>query len=157
MATLWEIMGGSPPYKYAELLCDFRCGGYRILGDILEDLELQYRKQGIKDNSGVKKGDSRFLKTLLKGVFDAADYREQLRSNCFRAILPTRLHFTGADPAEENEYRFTADDIVKCAELLGKRDFILEVLPGVARELAIDRTAKPETKKKRWWQRVKRA
>ena len=124
---------------------------------ILEDLELQYRKQGIKDNSGAKKGDSRFLKTILRGVFDAADYREQLRSNCFRAILPTRLHFIGTDPAEENEYRFPADEIVKCAELLGKRDFILEVLPGVARELAIDRTAKPETKKKRWWQRVKRA
>lgn len=157
MAALWEIMGGSPPYKYAELLCDFRCGGYRILGDILEDLELQYRKQGIKDQSGMKNADSRFLKTILRGVFDAADYREQLRNNCFRAILPTRLHFIGADPAEENEYRFPADEIVKCAELLGKRDFILEVLPGVARELAIDRTAKPEIKKKRWWQRVKRA
>lgn len=51
MAALWEIMGGSPPYNYAELLCDFRCGGYRIFGDILEDLELQYRKQGIKDQS----------------------------------------------------------------------------------------------------------
>ena len=38
--------------------------------------------------------------------------------------------------------RIDWEEAVKCAEALGKRDFILEVLPSPALDLVIDRTKK---------------
>lgn len=148
--ALYEILN-RPPYDYKDLLCDFRCGGYRILGDILEELEAQHKHMERKKNNGLRKGDSPLMKKLLSGAYGAPDYREQLRWNCFNAITPTRLVFRGERAELEKEYRFPTEVLVQCAELLGKRDFILEVLPAAAALLAVDRTAKPETKKKRWW------
>lgn len=153
--VLYEILD-RPPYDYIELLCDFRCSGYRILGDILEDLDARYTRMEQQKNSGLKKGDSPLMKRLLSDAFGASDYQERLRRNCFHAITPTRLVFHGEEAAKQNAYRLEPEQIIQCAELLSKRDFILDVLPGSALTMAVDRTAKPESKKKWWWQRVKR-
>ncbi len=46
-------------------------------------------------------------------------------------------------------------DVVKCAVVLGKRQFALEVLPSTVLELALDRShiykTEEKTKKKRWF------
>lgn len=144
---LYEIVGRAP--EYIEILCDFRCSGYRILGDILEDLNAQIRLLETKKNAGIKKNDSPLMKAMLRDVLKARDVRETLISNCFRAITPKSYHFEGEDVAKENEYRLQQEEIIMCAEMLGKRDFILEVFPAAARSMVVDRTEK--TKKKRWW------
>ena len=144
---LYELVGRAP--EYIEILCGFRCGGYRILGDILEDLNAQIRLLETKKNAGIKKDDSPLMKAMLRDVFKARDARGTLISNCFRAITPKSYHFDGEDVAKENEYRLQQEEIIICAEMLGKRDFILEVFPAAARSMVVDRTEK--TKKKRWW------
>jgi hypothetical protein len=129
----------SPPLR--ELLCDFRCGGYRMLGDILMDLDEQHQDAAIKKHKGVRKNDSAQMKAMIRGAADCQDYRQTLIQNCKSIIYPTIRHYHG----EELE-QISYEDAVKCAEALGKRDFILEVMPATALELAIDRTA-PEQKR----------
>lgn len=150
--TAYEIIGRQS--NYMDVFCDFRCGGYRILGDILEDLNAQLRLLETKKNAGIQKGDSPLMKALLSGVFGSGDYHDILCRNCLNAVTPTRLRFTGENEAEKDAYRFPHEEIIQCAEALGKRDFILEVFPAAARLLVIDRTEKP--KKRRWWHFAKR-
>lgn len=141
-----EIIGWHP--KYLDVLCDFRYGGYRILGDILEDIYTQQQILATKKNAGIKKDDSELMKDLMRGVFQARDYREQLRWNCSNANIPTISRHAEESLEETNKDRLDVYELIMCAEALGKRDFILEVFPVAARRMAVDLTTKP---KKRWW------
>ena len=141
---LYEIFRPSPPYDLVDFLCDFRCGGYRILGDILEDLEDQYTKQAAVNRKGIQDNDSPQMRRMMQGAAGDPDYETVLIRNCVNVMRPI--------DAREAANRIPWEDAVKCAEMLGKRQFILEVLPTVALDLAIDRT-KPQQKEKKkgWW------
>lgn len=72
---------------------------------------------------------------------ESQDYRETLIRNCRDVIYPTIRHTSG-EVLDQLDWH----EAVKCAEAMGKRAFILEVLPHAALDLAIDRNA-PEEKK----------
>ncbi len=142
LMMLYALFPGMPPHC-REVLCDFRCGGYRVLGDILMDLDAQYRDETIRKHKGIRKDDSKQMRDMMHGALDAPDYRERLISNCQNVIHP---------PFLENADKVIPDrDAVMCAELLGKRRFILEVLPGAAEYLAVDRTKQKKKEKRAWW------
>ena len=124
-----------------DILCDFRCGGYRILGDILMDLDEQMQDTEIRKHKGIRKDDTEQMKHMMRGVMDSQDYRETMIRNCRDIIYPTIRHTSG-EALDQMDWH----EAVKCAEALGKRAFILEVLPHAALKLAIDRNA-PEEKK----------
>lgn len=142
--ALGTLAGGMRVYAYADVFCDFRCGGYRIVGDIICDLDDMYRKIGIQKNFSKQKGDSRTLQTLLSGVTAASDYKEQIIRNCLSIIRPI-------DGKNCLDYA----EVIKCAVALGKRQFILEVLPFAVSEQTIDRSHiydcnKPQKKRRLW-------
>ena len=136
------------PPSSRDVYCDFRCGGYRILGDILMDLEEQQRSWVMQKNKGVRENDSPQLRSLLHGALDRPDYLRVLIQNCERLIQPVLRSESTLAPIDWA-------DAVMCAECLGKRAFILEVLPFAAISLAVDcRTPQEQVKKekkKAWW------
>lgn len=133
--VLCSICRTAKLYDYSDVFCDFRSGGYRIVGDIICDFDDMYRKIGIQKNI-TRKGDSKELKRLLAGVENAYDYKEQIVRNCMNIIRP-------ADKKNCLDYT----DVVKCAVALGERQFVLEVLPSVASDLTID---EPKKKWRLW-------
>ena len=143
--TLYTICKTGNLYDYLEVFCDFRNGGYRIVGDIICDLDDMYRKMGMQKNFAKQKGDSKDLQELLSGITASTDYKEQIIRNCLNIIHPAN----GKNCLDYVE-------VVKCTVALGKRQFALEVLPSVVLEQTIDRShlyteAKPK-KKWRLWQ-----
>ncbi len=145
LVMLFTILGSYvPPQR--DILCDFRGGGYRLLGDILEDLDVQYQDSGMRKYKGVLSGDTEQMKKMMLGVMDKQDYRKALIRNCQSIIYPTIRH----EPGEVlNQIDWA--EAVKCAEALGKRSFMLEVMPVAVLELVIDRTQPEKTEKKAWW------
>ncbi len=122
-----------------DLFCDYRCGGYRLLGDVICDLDDLYRKEGVK-KSVIRKDDSADLKKLLRGVMESSDAEETIRRNCM-----TILH-----PLDRRETKIDFCDALKCAVALGERLFALEVLPGVMLECTVTTQNEPK-RKKRWF------
>ena len=136
---LTDVMGLS---DYLDVLCDFSHGGYRIVGDIICDLDDMHRNKGIKTNITKQKGDSRELQAMLMGIESADDYKEYIIRNCINVICP---------PSRRGALDF--DEVVKCAVALGKRQFALEVLPATVLDLTLDRShvfMVEEPKKKKW-------
>ncbi len=137
--ALTGVMGLS---DYLDVLCDFSHGGYRIVGDIICDLDDMHRNKGIKTNITKQKGDSKDLQTMLSGIERADDYKAQIIRNCINVICP---------PSRRGALDF--DEVVKCAVALGKRQFALEVLPATVLDLTLDRShifMVEEPKKKKW-------
>ena len=115
---------------------------YRIVGDIICDLDDMHRNKGIKANITKQKGDSKDLQTMLMGIERADDYKAHIVRNCINVICP---------PSRRGALDF--DEVVKCAVALGKRQFALEVLPATVLALTLDRShvfAELEPKKKKW-------
>jgi hypothetical protein len=101
--------------RYHTLFTDFRHGGYRILGDILCDLDDMFTAEVSKKQRLHRSGDSAQLKHLIEGYeyrVKSADYKTAVASRCRQYI---NLN-VGADVA------------LQCAILLGKRKFAFEVL-----------------------------
>ncbi len=124
------------------MFCDFRHGGYRIVGDIICDIDDMHRNKGIKEHITKQKGDGENLRMILMGFEQADDYKTQIIRNCVRVICP---------PSRKNALDF--DEVVMCAVALGKRQFALEVLPASVLNLTLDRShvfAEIEPKKKKW-------
>ena len=139
---LTDVMGLS---DYLDVLCDFRHGGYRIVGDIICDLDDMHRNKGIKTNIAKQKGDSKDLQKMLMGIENSDDYKTQIIRNCINVICP---------PSRRGAIEF--DEVVKCAVALGKRQFALEVLPATVLRLTLDRShafdeLEPKKKKWRFW------
>ena len=129
-------------YNYLDLFCDFRHGGYRVVGDIICDLDDMHRNKGIKTNIAKQKGDSKDLQAMLSGIERADDYKAHIVRNCINVIYP---------PSRRDALDF--DEVVKCAVALGNRQFALEVLPATVLGLTLDRShvfKVEEPKKKRW-------
>ena len=136
---LTDVMGLS---DYLDVLCDFSHGGYRIVGDIICDLDDMHRSRGIKSNITKQKGDRRELQAMLMGIERADDYKEHIIRNCINVICP---------PSRRGALDF--DEVAKCAVALGKRQFALEVLPATVLDLTLDRShvfKVEEPKKKKW-------
>lgn len=125
--------------RYWELFCDFRNGGYRLLPDIICDYDDMYSQKERRKQLTDRKGDSEDLRWMMHNIDKEGDYREELIRRYIRCMHP----MTG-----QNTVDFT--EAAKCAIALGKRQFALEVLPGVLLELAENK--KPEeTRSKRKW------
>lgn len=136
---LTDVMGLS---DYLDVLCDFSHGGYRIVGDIICDLDDMHRNKGIKTNIAKQKGDSKDLQTMLSGIERADEYKAHIVRNCINVICP---------PSRRGALDF--DEVVKYAVALGKRQFALEVLPATVLDLTLDRShvyKVAEPKKKKW-------
>ena len=118
MVATYEIITGVIDITYRELFCDFRCGGYRILGDIICDLDDMYRTSGISDNL-IRKNDSDELQMLLTGIDHYGDYKQILIRNCMYLFVPH---------TKEDE-NLDLNEVLKCAVALGERQFALEVMP----------------------------
>ncbi len=145
MNVLGSLTTSMRIYLYMELFCDFRNGGYRIVGDIICDLDDMHRKMGMQKKFAKQKGDSKDLQALLSGITTSTDYKEQIIRNCLNIIRPVN-----------GKNRLDYTEVVKCAVALGKRQFILEVLPYAVLEQTIDRRQlyNPNKPKKKWrlWQ-----
>ena len=138
---LYAICKTGNLYDYLDVFCDFRNGGYRIVGDIICDLDDMYRKIGMQKNFVKQKSDSKDLKMLLTGITAQADYKEQIIRNCLNIIHPAN----GKNCLDYVE-------VVKCAVVLCKRQFVLEVLPKHVLDQTIDRShLYAETKPKKKW------
>ena len=142
----FELPGQTIPYW--ELFCDFRSGGYRILGDILCDFDDMHRGKETRKHIRTRSGDSDNLKYLMDGLLLQSDHRQELIRRC-----QNRLELFIATE------RVHPHELVKYAEALGKRDFALTIMPGSVLATALDRRGlfdEPVKKKKkrRWFWRV---
>ena len=118
LVATYEIITGMIDYDYRELFCDFRHSGYRILGDIICDLDDMYRAKEIADH--VKhQDDGKDLNALLSNTNQTGDYRKTVVSNCINLMTS---HIKGAE-------KFDLNEVLKCAVALGERQFALEVMP----------------------------
>lgn len=146
--VIYSIFLNAKIYRYVDLFCDFSESGYRILGDIICDIDDMYRAMGLKKNLLYQKGDSVQMKTMLAGVSQAGDYKALIKRNCMNVIRPL----------DRKKTALNFDEVVKCAVALGKRQFALEVLPYTVLELALDRShvyksKEEKSEKKRWFRR----
>ena len=118
LVATYEIISGMIDYDYRELFCDFRHSGYRILGDIICDLDDMYRAKEIADHIK-RQDDNADLNALLSGTKDSGDYRQKVIKNCMTLL---NSHINEAEHLDLNE-------VLKCAVALGERQFALEVMP----------------------------
>lgn len=99
--------------EYGGLLCDFRAGGYRILGDLLLDVERENRLQASRQLH--RAGDSEQMAEMLQSYENKTaqeSYREAAARGC-RQYLERHIQPKLA---------------VQCAAALGKRGFLWDVL-----------------------------
>lgn len=127
--VLGEILPGMYGLEYAELFCDFRCSGYRLLGDIICDMDDLHRSRQIQKSLFAQKGDSKDLVFMLNGIAKSRDYRVEIARRCVMVLQP---------PTARSSFDF--EEAAKCAIALGKRQFALEVLPASMLELTCDRS-----------------
>lgn len=98
---------------FGELLCDFRTGGYRILGDLLLDVERENRLETSRQLH--RAGDSEQMEEMLESYENKTaqeSYREAAARGC-RHYLERHIQPKLA---------------VQCAAALGKRGFLWDVL-----------------------------
>lgn len=110
---LREHLPGDIVDAYGELLCDFRAGGYRILGDLLLDVERENRLQASRQLH--RAGDSEQMEEMLESYENKTareSYREAAARGCRRYL----------------ERHIQPKLAVQCAAALGKRSFLWDVL-----------------------------
>lgn len=110
---LQEHLPGDIVAAYGELLCDFRAGGYRILGDLLLDVERENRLETSRQLH--RAGDSEQMEEMLESYENKTaqeSYREAAARGC-RQYLERHIQPKLA---------------VQCAAALGKRSFLWDVL-----------------------------
>lgn len=131
----WKITGHLRiPSNYEDLFCDFRHCGFRLLGDILCDIDENNRIHG-SSNGMPKHNDNKDMATMLLGVENAPDYRQRINFNCLMVL----------QPIDHKDY-FDFEEAAKCAIALGKRKFAIDVLGTYLEPLIVaDRP-----KKKKW-------
>jgi len=106
-------------YDYAELFCDFRGSGYRILGDILLDLDNVYRRE-IGLSTWTRADDSDILKRLVAGCEDSKDPYWTIHNNLIEILRENGL--------ADFKWRFFS--AVSLAYATGNRSFAIEALLG---------------------------
>ncbi|MBR6051445.1 MAG: hypothetical protein IKP68_09650, partial [Clostridia bacterium] len=101
-------------HEYIDLFADFRSFGFRILSDIIADLDDMYVAEERKKNAVRTDTDSELVNDIMEHYLKgrSKDYRDLAASR-------TRLYL--------NE-RIDPDTALKCAVALKKRDFAMDVL-----------------------------
>ena len=131
----WELMSEEEreeflliylPYdrhEYLDIFADFRRFGFRVLTDVIADLDDMYSDEEKKKNAVRTDTDSKLVNDIMKHYLKvrSKDYRDQAASR-------TRLYL--------NE-RIDADTALKCAIALKKRDFAMDVLLDRVAENAV--------------------
>ena len=69
----YEITDSTWDTNIVRLFCDFRCGGYRMLGDVISDFDDMHRNRSLKKNYLSQKGDTPQLKAMVSGIKHTAD------------------------------------------------------------------------------------
>lgn len=98
---------------YGRLLCDFRFGGYRILGDLICDIDDENTNEERKRLT--REGDSALMSAMIEAYqtkTSAESYREAVAKSCRRYL----------------EQYISSSLAVRYAAALGKREFIWDVL-----------------------------
>lgn len=111
------------PRQYVNLFSDFRQNGYRLLIDVIYDLQAAYKNAEKKESRLHHADDSKTLRgfmNLYEKNDDRTGYQQLLADACRREI-----HF---DIGEERA--------LKCAVALGNRQFAFDVLLDVMPEYA---------------------
>ena len=115
---------------YAELFTDFRCNGYRLLGDIICDYDDRNQAQQQKENALRNNTESELLNNILSSYKfnDGIDYEHTIK-RCVTEYL--------------RQMNLSGRTALKCAVALGKRQFAYDVLLFyIEYELKEDRNAK---------------
>lgn len=111
---LLEFLPYDKLVEYIDFFSDFRHNGYRVLGDIICDIDDMYRQEEQRSNALSRASDSGLLKIIFeryKGG-DARDYRIIAAEYARKYI----------------NWYMDADTALMCAVALEKRDFVYEVL-----------------------------
>jgi len=118
--------------RYADLFCDFRNCGFRLLGDILFDIDESNRANF--NGSLIKYDDCSDMKIMLAGVHGSQDYKLRISLNCLTVLQPIN-----------HRENFDFLEGARCAVALGKRRFAIEVLGVYLEKLII-----PDKSKRKW-------
>ena len=102
--------------KYYNLFSDFRCGGYRLLGDIICDIDDKLRAEELKERLLKSTRDQGLIYVIM------SEYK----------INPDNPNWK--ENAGKHLYRFLRDhtnlrEAVKCAVALNKRNLMIEIAP----------------------------
>lgn len=137
----WDYLDDLPmlSVRFWDLFMDFRCGGYRILPDIICDFDDMYSQYERNRRMLCKKGDSKDLKRLMANMDQEEDRSNALVRRCAAIFSPV-----------DGRKQIRSDDVVKCAVALGKRHFALEVYPAAVLDLAVDRNPEERRKRRKW-------
>ena len=111
------------PRAYFDLFADFRHGGYRVLGDIICDLDDAFRYEETRNHIFDRKRDNFQRKLMINNHKLAGmdfDFKRNIARGCRSAI----------------NYQFDPDKALMCAIALGERKFALEVLPDMVEKYA---------------------
>jgi hypothetical protein len=111
------------PRAYFDLFADFRHGGYRVLGDIICDLDDAFRYEETRNHIFDRKRDNFQRKLMINNHKLSGmdfDFKRNIARGCRSAI----------------NYQFDPDKALMCAIALGERKFALEVLPDMVEKYA---------------------
>ena len=111
------------PRAYFDLFADFRHGGYRVLGDIICDLDDVFRYEETRNHIFDRKRDNFQRKLMINNHKLSGmdfDFKRNIARGCRSAI----------------NYQFDPDKALMYAIALGERKFALEVLPDMVEKYA---------------------
>ena len=121
----WFLPTGTPE-NLVNLFSDFRCSGYRILNDIIFDLNDAYLARQKKENQLHRDTDSKLFKLIIR------EYEKAENKALFKDIAATvcRQHI---------HFGLGEEKALMCAVALEKRQFAFEVLLDVIERYAVKR------------------
>ena len=113
LAFLEEYLPEEGFREYDDLFSDFRMGGYRVLGDIICDIDSE--NKNADKNKLHYKNDSEAMTAMIDSYINRApgtDYREAVSTACRLCLAKITPPFQG----------------IRYAEAMERRDFIFDVL-----------------------------
>ena len=110
------------PYERHDMLdvfTDFRCGGFRLLVDVIGDIDDMYLYEERKKSTVRNDTDNELINRIMTRYarFGNRDYREEAATAVYGFIKDHE--FADSSP----------DTALRCVVALGRRDFALEVMP----------------------------
>jgi hypothetical protein len=129
LAFLRWVLPVGTPQQITDLFTDFRQHGYRLLIDVLFDLQDTFRTAAKQETILHHADDSETLRHFMKTYEDTGKpdgYKDLIAASCRRHI-----HF---DMEEETA--------LKCAVALGQRSFVFDVLLDLLPQFAVKRRRK---------------
>lgn len=129
LAFLRWVLPVGTPHQFTDLFADFRQHGYRLLIDVLFDLQDTFRMVDKQETILHHADDRETLQHFMKTYEDAGKldgYKDLIAAACRRHI-----HFNVGE-----------ETALKCAVALGKRSFVFDVLLDLLPQFAVKRRRK---------------